>query len=141
VIESEPVKYTGRTASLQLGNEIAQHSIDFIRGHWPPESHARMFLLEARRLSAAHWHVAVTPRRDMLGAVFVDKDYAEALKQAAANVIWRVLMDAGKVQLTGKRTAPAREPLNVRTAQGGRGQDARLGRKSGEAGQGLGRRL
>lgn len=93
MIEAQPVKYTGRTRNLQLGNEIAQRSLDFIRSRWPREKHERLLLAEARRLSEGHWKVAVTPRRDFLGNWFVDTDYAESLKQAAANLVFMALRE------------------------------------------------
>jgi uncharacterized protein (DUF2132 family) len=96
VMETTAVKYTGQTANLALGNEIARRSVEFIRARWARDKHERLFLNEARRLSAAHWHTAVTPRRDLLGQWFVDRNHAEALKQAATNMIWMVLRERGE---------------------------------------------
>ena len=95
-MEAVAVKYEGRTANLQLGNEIAHRCAEFIRSHYPVEQHARLFLIEARRLSATHWQTAVSMRRDLLGEEFVDRNYAEALKQAAANMIFMALQARSK---------------------------------------------
>lgn len=75
-------RYTGPTANLRYGNEIAQRCVDYIRSHCAPEHHARLFLSESRRLSETHWRVATSTRNSPLGN-FKDKDYAEQLKQAA----------------------------------------------------------
>lgn len=78
-------KLTGPLANIQLGNELAQRRIDFIKTNAPEVSHRRLLVTEARRLERESKRVSRQVIKTPFGE-HIDANYAEQLKQAALAV-------------------------------------------------------